>query len=98
MSKLVTRVARMAGTALALNVGGCATSCDNVALILTEVADMLKMLNDFHRDEAGATATEYIILLILIACFVIAIVKVYGKTASSKVRAADEIVKKEVTF
>lgn len=59
---------------------------------------MLKMLEDFHADETGATATEYIILLILIACFVIAIVKVYGKTASSKVRAADEVVKKEVTF
>lgn len=59
---------------------------------------MIDLLADFHRDESGATATEYIILLILIACFVIAIVKVYGQTASAKVRAADEIVKKEVTF
>lgn len=59
---------------------------------------MIDLLADFHSDESGATATEYIILLILIACFVIAIVKVYGQTASAKVRAADEIVKKEVTF
>lgn len=52
----------------------------------------------FHRDERAATATEYIILLILVACVIIAIVQVYGQTASSKVRAADELVKKEVVF
>lgn len=56
------------------------------------------MLSAFHHDERGATATEYIILLILIACFVIAIVKVFGETASNKFRAADEVVTKDVTF
>jgi Flp pilus assembly pilin Flp len=59
---------------------------------------LLTYLTAFHRDEEAATATEYIILLILIACFVIAIVKVYGRTASGKVRAADEVITKEVTF
>ena len=59
---------------------------------------MFERLVAFHRNEDGATATEYIVLLILVACFIIAIVKVFGQTASQKVRAADEIVKKEVTF
>ncbi len=59
---------------------------------------MTRLLQDFHRNEDGATATEYIILLILIACFVIAIVKIYGETVSKKQRAAEELVRKEVTF
>lgn len=59
---------------------------------------MLEMIERFHRDDTGATATEYIILLILIACVVIAIVQAFGQTVSSKVRAADELVKKEVVF
>ncbi|AWV88244.1 Flp family type IVb pilin [Bradymonas sediminis] len=52
----------------------------------------------WHRDEVGATSTEYIILLILIACFVIAIVKVYGSTVSGKFKVATDGVDKEVTF
>lgn len=56
------------------------------------------LLIAFHNDEDGATATEYIILLILIACFVIAIVKVFGKTASAKIDEANEAVETQVTF
>ena len=52
----------------------------------------------FHADESGATATEYIILLILIACVVIAIVKLYGQTASEKYDLAADTVRKEVTI
>lgn len=55
-------------------------------------------LADFHRDETGATATEYIILLILVACFIIAIVKYYGETVSQKYQAANEVVVKDVTY
>ncbi len=54
------------------------------------------LLAAFHSDEDGATATEYIILLILIACFVIAIVKVFGKTVSQKFTDANDTVTKEV--
>ncbi len=54
------------------------------------------LLAAFHSDEDGATATEYIILLILIACFVIAIVKIFGKTVSSKFGAANTEVITEV--
>lgn len=56
------------------------------------------LLVAFHNDEDGATATEYIILLILIACFVIAIVKVFGETASSKFNEAESAVDTQVTF
>lgn len=61
--------------------------------------DALKAaLARFHNNEDGATATEYVILLILVACFIIAIVKTFGETASRKYEAANEVVSKDVTF
>ena len=56
------------------------------------------MLASFHNDESGATATEYIILLILIACFVIAIVKLFGSTISSKFAGAQNAAHTQITF
>ena len=56
------------------------------------------MMVAFHKDEDGATATEYIILLILIACFVIAIVKLFGSTISDKVNSANSSVTGLVSF
>lgn len=32
-----------------------------------------------YNDEDGATATEYVILLVLVACFVIAIIALFGE-------------------
>ena len=52
----------------------------------------------FHEDEDGATATEYVILLILIACFVIAIVQMFGETVSRKFASANKGVKSMVKF
>jgi Flp pilus assembly pilin Flp len=52
----------------------------------------------FHNDEDGATATEYIILLILIACFVIVIVKTFGETVSEKFNSANQGVQDMVEF
>lgn len=60
------------------------------------VEQMRNRVVAFHRDQSAATATEYIILLILVACFVIAIVKIFGKTVYDKFWAADEVVNKEV--
>ncbi|QED27509.1 Flp family type IVb pilin [Microvenator marinus] len=60
--------------------------------------DLKNLLIAFHSDEDGATATEYIILLILIACFVIAIVKLFGNTVSEKFNDANDAVVSEVTF
>lgn len=59
---------------------------------------MKDLLMQLHNDEDGATATEYIILLILIACFVIAIVKLFGSTVSSKFGDAQESVQTQVSF
>jgi len=64
--------------------------------------DLMDTIKDalvaFHEDEDGATATEYIILLILVACFVIAIVKLFGSTVSEKYGKAQKGVKKSVKF
>lgn len=59
---------------------------------------MLSILKKIHQDESGATATEYIILLILIACFIIAIVKLFGQTLAEKYGWADQRVSKFVTY
>lgn len=59
---------------------------------------MTDLIKKFHNDEDGATATEYIILLILIACFVIAIVKLFGSTVSSKFNNANSKVTSQVVF
>ena len=60
--------------------------------------ELKSMLLALHNDEDGAGATEYIILLILIACVVIAIVKVFGSTISSKFGAANASVQADVNF
>ncbi len=60
--------------------------------------DLRNLLIALHNDEDGATATEYIILLILIACFVIAIVKIFGNTVSEKYNSANDEVQSQVTF
>lgn len=59
---------------------------------------MKDLLTQLHTNEDGATATEYIILLILIACFVIAIVKLFGTTVSSKFNNANNSVQNQVVF
>jgi len=59
------------------------------------VSDVLRR---FHEDEDGAGATEYIILLILIACVVIGIIKVFGETVETKFTAANGKVETEVVY
>ena len=59
---------------------------------------MKDLLMQLHTEEDGATATEYIILLILIACFVIAIVKLFGTTVSSKFSNAQQSAHSQITF
>ena len=55
-------------------------------------------LTALHNDESGATATEYIILLILIACFVIGVVKVFGNTIAGKFQLATDTIASEVVL
>lgn len=65
--------------------------------VLENAMETIKnLLIALHTDEDGAGATEYIILLILIACVVILIVKVFGRTVSTKYADANEKVKKDV--
>jgi Flp pilus assembly pilin Flp len=59
---------------------------------------VLDLIQRFHRDQRGATATEYVILLILVACFIIFIVKTFGKTLSSKFDAANLYIGKYVYY
>ncbi len=46
--------------------------------------ELMNMVKSFHNDECGAGSTEYILLLILIACVVISIVKTFGATVEQK--------------
>ena len=66
--------------------------------VFIEELGVTQLLLQFHRDEEGATATEYIILLVCIACFVIMVVKTFGQTLEEKYRWADQRVAKFVTF
>lgn len=59
---------------------------------------MRRHLERLHGDERGATATEYIILLILVACFIIMIVQTYGETLSDKFYQANLKVSDDVEF
>jgi len=59
---------------------------------------IINTLAKFNADEDGATATEYIILLILVACFVIGIVKVFGGTVSEKYGDANDAIRDQLTF
>ena len=60
--------------------------------------DLKNLLAAFHSDEDGASATEYIILLILIACVIILIVKAFGATIKQKYFDANAKVQNDVQF
>lgn len=60
--------------------------------------DLKRQIIALHHNESGATATEYIILLILVACFVIAVVKLFGQTVSSKFGEGQTAVADMVTM
>ena len=36
-------------------------------------------IHELDNDEEGVTATEYVILLVLVACFIIAVVALFGE-------------------
>lgn len=56
------------------------------------------LIQRLMTEEDGATATEYLVLLILIACFIIAVVRVFGDTLRHKWANANNVVDREVTF
>lgn len=58
---------------------------------------MNEIFRSFHHDESGATSTEYIIVLILIACIIIGIVAAFGSVLFNKFEDAKENVRRDVT-
>ncbi|MEZ4460584.1 MAG: hypothetical protein R3E66_12830 [bacterium] len=50
------------------------------------------------RDNRASVATEFVVLLVLVACFVIAGARAYGQTVATKFQWADQRVAKFVTF
>ncbi len=49
-----------------------------------------------HSDERGATATEYIVLLVLVASFIIAIVALFGEQLERLYAAAVDTLHRDV--
>lgn len=48
------------------------------------MTSLSNMIQAFHKEEEGATATEYVIMVVLIACFLIAIIGSFGKKIKEK--------------
>lgn len=59
---------------------------------------MKDLLVQFHNDEAGATATEYIILLVVIACLILLTVKGFGGMIKAKYSQASTHVQDKVKY
>ena len=62
------------------------------------VSQVKRAMLALHEDESGATMTEYIILLILLACAIIGIVSTFGSTVYEKFSDANEEVRREVVL
>ena len=60
--------------------------------------DLKQALVAFHNDQDGATSTEYIIVLILIACIIIGIVTAFGTVLSQKFTDAKNEVDTKVVI
>ena len=60
--------------------------------------ELKNILTSFHNDEDGAGSTEYILLLILIACVVISVVKLFGQTVEQKYANANMEIDVAVDF
>ena len=59
---------------------------------------LMRLVRRLHSDESGATATEYLIILTLVACFVIAVVQTFGETVENKYADATNGVNRLVVF
>ena len=64
---------------------------------MNSMQDLKQALVTFHNDQDGATSTEYIIVLILIACIIIGIVAAFGSVLSKKFQSAKDNVDVKVT-
>ncbi len=53
---------------------------------------LTQLLVSLHNDEDGATATEYVVLLVLVACFVIAVIAAFGDQINNLFGQAEDEV------
>ncbi len=51
---------------------------EGIKSVMPEKVDMKSFAKRFHEDETGQGMTEYIIIIVLVAIFVIAMVKLFG--------------------
>lgn len=58
--------------------------------------DVMNMLQQLHNDESGATATEYLILLVLIAVAVIGLVAAFGDKVSDTFTTATDTIESDL--
>ncbi|MEM1349171.1 MAG: Flp family type IVb pilin [Myxococcota bacterium] len=58
--------------------------------------ELKNLLIALRNDEGGAGATEYVILLILIACVAVGVVQVFGETVEGKFDDASESSQEEI--
>lgn len=65
---------------------------------MTTIQTIKHSLRELHTNESGATATEYIVLLVLVACFVIGAVKTFGGTVSTKYDEANDKLLSDLTI
>ncbi len=59
------------------------------------VRDMILML---HEDEEAAVATEYLILLVLIACVSMVVAGVFKRTTKLKMKEGNDAVRNDSQF
>ncbi len=60
------------------------------------VRGLRRKLMGFHDDERGVTATEYVVLLVLVAAVIIAIVAAFGEQIDRLYNQAVEVLRRDV--
>lgn len=60
------------------------------------LTDLKGLARRFHKDEEGQGMTEYIIILVLIAIFVIIVVKVFGEKIKSLFKESTNAINENV--
>lgn len=57
---------------------------------------LVSRLGRLHRDERGATATEYVVLVVLVAAGIIAVVSVFGERINTLYQMAVDTLYRDV--
>ena len=60
--------------------------------------NLKEMLRAFHEDEQALAATEYLLILILVACMGMAIVMTFGRTSQRKFARSSTVIGENQDF